>query len=201
MADVDVATSQPPPAQRPPIRRIEVSPSDSSSGVSSQRQRTRSPVHGHSLATSLSNVTQRTPLSDLTNLQSASGAAPRSRASSQGSLNQSVHASQLSTAHSSQAGSQAALPFDRPAEVTEYVVASRLARITPTLTGANDLGESKKSVAESVLAKIYDIKDAAAWWQLHAPAGMPLPAALIGERIGSLDVKYELLPPIDQQRR
>lgn len=85
--------------------------------------------------------------------------------------------------------------------MTEYVVASRLARIMPTLTGANDLGESKKSVAESVLAKIYDIKDAAAWWQLHAPAGMPLPAALIGERIGSLDVKYELLPPIDQQRR
>tara|TARA_B100000795_G_scaffold72200_1_gene50968 strand:+ start:1207 stop:1812 length:606 start_codon:yes stop_codon:yes gene_type:complete len=201
MANFDVATSQPPQAQPARIRRIADTPSDSDSGVPSQRQRTGSPVHGYSLATSGNCTPSRTPLSDVTNLQSVSGAAPRSRESSQASLNQSVHPSQLSTAHGSQAGSQAALPFDRPAEVTEYVVASRLARIMPTLTGANDLGESKKSVAESVLAKIYDIKDAAAWWQLHAPAGMPLPAALIGERIGSLDVKYELLPPIDQQRR
>ena len=198
MTDVGVAT--PSQAQRPRGRRIAQSESDSGF-PSSQRQRTgSSPVHGYSLAMS-DRTPSQAPLSDITNLQSASGAAPRSRASSQGSLNQSVHASQLSTAHSSQAGSQAALPFDRPAEVTEFVVASRLARITPTLTGANDLGESKKSVAESVLAKIYDIKDAATWWQLHAPAGMPLPAALIGEQIGSLDVKYEVLPPIDQQRR
>ena len=143
----------------------------------------------------------RMPLNDLTNSRLGSGTASGSHGPTQFSLSQSVHVSQLSTARSSQAGSRAALPFDRPDTVTEYAVASRLARITPTLTGSNDLGESKKSVAESVLAKIYNIKDAAAWWQLHAPAGMPLPTALAGEMIGSLDVQYDPNPPMEMQRR
>lgn len=143
----------------------------------------------------------RMPLNDLTNSRLGSGTASGSHGPTQFSLSQSVHVSQLSTARSSQAGSRAALPFDRPDTVTEYAVASRLARITPTLTGSNDLGESKKSVAESVLAKIYNIKDATAWWQLHAPAGMPLPTALAGEMIGSLDVQYDPNPPMEMQRR
>lgn len=204
MAIIDDVTPQPGAlAQRSRIRRIGNSSSESDSFVVSQRQRTAcGSVHGSSLA--MSGLGQTPPwaaLSDRTNMQSGTGASARSGAFSQVSLDQSVHASQLSTARSSQAGSQAALPFDRPAEETEYLVVSRLARITPTLTGSNDLGESKKSVAESVLGKAYDITPAATWWQLHAPAGMPLPAALIGEQIGSLDVKYEELPPIDMQRR
>ena len=110
-------------AQRSRRRHIGDMSSDADSGVPSQRQRSTPSVYGGSLGLSGANTPSRAALSDITNLQSASGAAPRSRASSQGSLVLSVHASQISTAHSSQAGSQAALPFDRPAEETEYIVA------------------------------------------------------------------------------
>ena len=110
-------------AQRSRRRLIGDMSSDADSGVPSQRQRSTPSVYGGSLGLSGANTPSRAALSDITNLQSASGAAPRSRASSQGSLVLSVHASQISTAHSSQAGSQAALPFDRPAEETEYIVA------------------------------------------------------------------------------
>lgn len=175
--------------------------SDEESESGSQRRRMDSPSPGRGFVLSGIGGSGRTSLSNVTNHRLGSGSAPWSHGLTPLSIHQSVHVSQLSTARSSQAGSRAALPFDRPDNVTEYAVVSRLARITPTLTGSNDLGLSKKAVAESVLAKIYDIKDAAAWWQLHAPAGMPLPTALAGKTIGSLDVQYDPNPPMAMQRR
>ena len=149
---------------------------------------------GHSsLQASLSQQFTPTPSAG----QHGSGHSASFRGTASGSVFGSLHSSQLT---SSPASPLHALPFERDTSVVEFVNVTDLAAIVPALTGFNSKGVSKASVAQKLLSKVYDIVPAESWLAKHFP-GQQLPPELVGKKVGSLDVKYESPPKMDNQRR
>ena len=163
------------------------------------RQRVRNSPGGSqrsqqsSLQASLSQQFTPTPSAG----QHGSGHSASFRGTASGSVFGSLHSSQLT---SSPASPLHALPFERDTSVVEFVNVTDLAAIVPALTGFNSKGVSKASVAQKLLSKVYDILPAESWLAKHFP-GQQLPPELVGKKVGSLDVKYESPPKMDNQRR
>ena len=117
------------------------------------------------------------------------------------SLSQHSQALSLSTGRSS-AAPPSQLSFQRPAELDQPVVASRLAKAVSTLAP----GDRKHTVGTDPLAAIRDIKPAAQWWSAKASElgirqQMPLPATLASETIGILTAQWPDPPAMTAQRR
>ena len=129
--------------------------------------------------------------------QHNSGHSASFRGAASGSAFGSLHSSQLT---SSPASPLHALPFERDTSVVEFLNVTDLAAIVPTLTGFNSKGVSKASVAQKLLSKVYEILPAESWLAKHFP-GQQLPPELVGKKVGSLNVKYESPPKMDNQRR
>ena len=129
--------------------------------------------------------------------QHDSGHSASFRGAASGSVFGSLRSSQLTN---SPASPLHALPFQRDTSVVEFVNVTDLAAIVPALTGFNSKGVSKASVAQKLLSKVYDILPAESWLAKYFP-GQQLPPELVGKKVGSLDVKYESPPTMDNQRR